>query len=92
MSRLIVEAYKRFEDIKQIREDGSEYWSARAPSCSFGLYSVVKCAMIVCENSGHNSASDFVEVSKIVEAGAASKPILDYELSRYACLSDRSKW
>ena len=24
--------YKRFEDIKHIREDGSEYWSARAVS------------------------------------------------------------
>ena len=41
--------------------------------------------MIACENSGHNSSSGFAEVSKIVEAGAASKPILDYELSRYAC-------
>ena len=55
MSRLMAEEYKRFEDIKRIRE------------------------------SGHNSSSDFAEVSKIVEAGAASKPILDYELSRYAC-------
>ncbi len=28
---------------------------------------------------------DFPEVRKIVEAGAASKPKTDYELSRYAC-------
>lgn len=28
---------------------------------------------------------DFAEVSKIVEAGATSKPVKDYELSRYAC-------
>ena len=41
--------------------------------------------MIACENSGHNSKDDFAEVSKIVEAGATSKPIIDYELSRYAC-------
>ena len=42
-------------------------------------------AMIACENSGHSVTDDFAEVSKIVEAGATSKPIKDYELSRYAC-------
>ena len=41
--------------------------------------------MITCENSGHNSVHDFAEVSKIVEAGATSKPITDYQLTRYAC-------
>ena len=29
MSDLNAIEYKRFEDIKRIREDGSEYWSAR---------------------------------------------------------------
>lgn len=29
MKELIAEEYKRFENIKQIREDGSEFWSAR---------------------------------------------------------------
>ena len=29
MKKLIAEEYKRFENIKQIREDGSEFWSAR---------------------------------------------------------------
>ena len=41
--------------------------------------------MIACENSGHSILDDFAEVSKIVEAGATSKPKKDYELSRYAC-------
>ena len=41
--------------------------------------------MIACENSGHSIFDDFAEVSKIVEAGATSKPKKDYELSRYAC-------
>ena len=41
--------------------------------------------MIACENSGHDVLDDFAEVSKIVDAGATSKPIKDYELSRYAC-------
>ena len=41
--------------------------------------------MIACENSGHEVENDFAEVSKIVEAGATSKSIKDYELTRYAC-------
>lgn len=31
------------------------------------------------------ASDDFAEVSKIVDAGISSKPVLDYELSRYAC-------
>lgn len=41
--------------------------------------------MIACENSGHSIDTDFPEVRKIVEAGVTSKPVLDYELTRYAC-------
>ena len=41
--------------------------------------------MIACENSGHEIAYDFADLSKIVEAGATSKSIKDYELTRYAC-------
>lgn len=45
----------------------------------------IKRAMIACENRGHKVSDDFAEVSKIVEAGATSKPTRDYKLSRYAC-------
>ncbi len=41
--------------------------------------------MIACENSGHSVKDDFPEVRKIVDAGIASKPVKDYELTRYAC-------
>ena len=91
MSSLKGKEYKRFEDIKHIREDGSEYWSARelAPALEYTQWrnfeNVIKRAMIACENSGHSICDDFAEVSKIVEAGATSKPKKDYELSRYAC-------
>ena len=91
MKNLIAEEYKQFEDIKQIREDGSEFWSARklASALDYNKWEnfskVIKRAMIACENSGHTIAYDFPEVRKIVEAGATKKPILDYELSRYAC-------
>ena len=52
--------YKRFEDIKHIREDGSEYWSARelGPALDYAKWEnfakVIKRAMIACENSGHS--------------------------------------
>ena len=83
--------YKRFEDIKHIREDGSEYWSARelGPALDYAKWDnfakVIKRAMIACENSGHSIPDDFPEVRKIVEAGVTTKPKKDYELSRYAC-------
>ena len=91
MKKLIAEEYNRFEDIKQIREDGSEFWSARdlASALDYNKWEnfskVINRAMIACENSGHAIAYDFPEVRKIVEAGVTKKPILDYELSRYAC-------
>lgn len=83
--------YSKFEQIKHIRDDGSEYWSARELAIALeytqwrNFTNVISRAMIACENSGHNVSDDFAEVSKIVEAGATSKPKLDYELSRYAC-------
>jgi DNA-damage-inducible protein D len=41
--------------------------------------------MLACKNSGYEVSDHFAEVSKIVEAGATSKPVIDYKLSRYAC-------
>jgi len=91
MSNLIAKEYKRFEEIKHIREDGTEFWSARELGQTLdyvkwgNFVKVIKRAMIACENSGHVIDRDFPEVRKIVEAGATNKPVLDYELSRYAC-------
>ena len=91
MSNLKGKEYKRFESIKHVRTDGSEYWSARelAPALEYvkweNFSKVIKRAMIACENSGHSIEHDFPEVRKNVEAGATSKPKKDYELTRYAC-------
>lgn len=91
MTELKAKEYKKFEDIKHIREDGLEFWSARelADALEYTQWrnfsKVIERAMIACENSGHNVSDDFAEVSKIVDAGATNKPIKDYELSRYAC-------
>ena len=91
MKELRAREYKRFEDIKRIRTDGTEFWSARelAPALEYtkweNFQNVIKRAMIACENSGHSVEDDFPEVRKIVDAGITSKPVKDYELTRYAC-------
>ena len=77
--------------LKKVREDGSEYWSARELALALNytkwenFSKVIKRAMIACKNSGHIVEYDFPDLRKIVNAGATAKPKLDYELTRYAC-------
>lgn len=91
MSNLIAKEYKCFEDIKKVRDDGSEYWCARDLAIVLdykkweNFHKVIKRAMIACKNSGHNADNDFPEVRKIVQAGISEKTKTDYELTRYAC-------
>ncbi len=91
MSDLKAREYKKFEDIKQTRNDGSEYWSARELAIVIdytewrNFCKVIHRAMLACENSGHNVLDEFIEIKKIINAGVAKKTTTDYELSRYAC-------
>lgn len=91
MSNLQAEEYKSFEEIKRTKEDGTEYWSARELSEVLeykqwrNFAKVIDRAKLACQNSRRMIDDDFAEVSKIVEAGATQKKVLDYELSRYAC-------
>ena len=92
MANLNVDEYKCFEDIKTIRADGSEFWSARelANVLEYAEWrnftKVINKAIIACSNSGHDVANHFVEVNKVVEIGSDTKRhVKDYELSRYAC-------
>jgi len=92
MSNLQAAEYKRFEDIKIVRPDGSEYWLARelAPVLEYvqwrNFTKVMDRAMIACQNSGFNVNDHFAEVSKMVGIGSGTKrQVIDYELSRYAC-------
>lgn len=83
--------YKKFEDIKHIAEDGREYWLARelAPILEYTKWAnftkVIDKAMVAAKNSGRNPFDDFADVGKIVTAGATTKKVKDYQLSRYAC-------
>jgi DNA-damage-inducible protein D len=91
MTELIAQEYTRFERIRHIHDDGSEYWSARELADVLGytewrnFTKVIDKAMIACNTSGRDVACDFVDDNKIVKAGVTSKEIKDYELSRYAC-------
>ena len=84
MPNLKEKEYKKFEDIKYVREDGSEYWSARELAAVLdysqwrNFQKVIDRAMTTCENSGHEIEYHFAEVSKIVEAGATRKSIKKY--------------
>ena len=92
MKELKAKEYKRFEDIKQIRADGTEFWSARelAPALEYtkweNFHKVIKRAILACENSGRNVDECFPEVRKTSNMPkGGTKSMIDYELTRYAC-------
>ena len=84
MMELKASEYKRFEDIKHVRDDGTEYWSARelAPILEYAQWrnfsKVIGRAMIACENSEHSALDDFAEVSKIVDVGIISNKEFEF--------------
>ena len=91
MSNLKAIEYKHFEAIKHIADDGTEFWYARELSNVLeyvqwrNFAKVLERAILACKNSGYEILDHFAEVSKIVEAGATTKPIIDFKLTRYAC-------
>ncbi len=91
MSNLKAKEYKSFEEIKHLSKDGKEFWYARELAGVLeyvqwrNFAKVLDRAKLACKNSGYEIVAHFAEVSKIVEAGAASKPVIDVKLTRYAC-------
>lgn len=81
-----------FESIKQIDDDGNEYWYARdlqeilEYSEWRNFSKTIEKAKSACETSGHAVQSEFVDVNKLVDIGAnLQRSIQDIVLSRYAC-------
>jgi len=80
-----------FEKIKHIDEFGNEYWEARELQkvLEYALWqkflNVIGRSKTSCENSKNVVSDHFIQTDKIVKAGATTKEILDYKLSRYAC-------
>lgn len=98
MSNLIGKEYKCFEDIKRLRDDGTEYWLARelAPVLDYSkwenFYKVIKRAMLACKNSGHDVNDQFPEVRKLIRAAkGAQREIMDYELNMLSRLRKRNE-
>lgn len=80
-----------FDSIKHENESGEEFWYARELQVALeytewrNFSKVIERAKSSCQNSGNPISDHFVEVNKIVKAGATTKDIGDIELSRYAC-------
>ena len=81
-----------FESIKQIDNDGNEYWFARnlqevlEYSEWRNFSKIIEKAKNACETSVHRVQSEFVDTNKLVDVGAnLQRSIQDIVLSRYAC-------
>ncbi len=81
-----------FERIRQMDDDGTEYWSARdlMKVLDYAEWRNFKTALIkaqlACENSGQDPADHFVDATKMVPLGSdARREVEDMHLSRYAC-------
>jgi DNA-damage-inducible protein D len=94
MNNLINKKYKEstFEEIKHIDKNGNEYWEARELMLileykEWRLFQgVIEKAQIACLNSGNSVNHHFgVYPKTIVMPKNATKSIIDYKLSRYAC-------
>jgi DNA-damage-inducible protein D len=81
-----------FEQIKEIDENGNEFWSARTLSKAL-YYSeyrhfspVVEKAKEACLNSGINASDHFEDILEMVSIGSnAKRQTKSVKLSRYAC-------
>ena len=91
MNKLEIHNNRTFEDIKHIDENGVEFWLARElmqelEYTKWGNFkNVINKAIEACKNSNINILDHFADVGKIVKAGATTKKIEDYKLSRYGC-------
>jgi len=80
-----------FESIRHINEYDQEFWYARELQIALeytewrNFCKVIDKAKEACNGSNNVVSDHFVDVNKIVSAGATSKDIGDIELSRYAC-------
>jgi len=91
-SELSKNSQNLFEHIKQIDEDGNEYWSARKLSniLEYSEYRhflpVIERAKEACKNSNQSVVDHFEDILEMVTLGSrAKRKIESIKLSRYAC-------
>lgn len=92
MNELSIQQKKLFDDIRHVDEDGHEFWYARELQEILqykewrNFQKVISTAQIACKISQQEVGYHFVDVNKtIAMPKGASKKVLDYKLSRYAC-------
>jgi DNA-damage-inducible protein D len=90
--RITEQHHATFESIRQLDEEGNEYWNARqlAVVLEYSQYRhflpVIDRAKEACRNSGQQIADHIEDVLTMVEIGSGAKrEVPDVRLSRYAC-------
>lgn len=83
--------HQTFEQLKQVNDDGMEFWYARDLQGVLDYSSwdkfkrVIGKAVTACENSAQSAENHFSQVVKMVQIGSGAKrEVEDFELSRYA--------
>ena len=83
---------KVFEDIKHIDEVGCEYWLARELQIVLGYHQwrsindLIERAKTACKESRYEIDDHFAVQRKMIKlAKGATRNVIDYKLSRYAC-------
>ncbi len=89
---IIQQPNKLFEQIKQIDENGNEFWSARnlSKALEYSEYRhftpVIERAKEACYNSGQIIADHFEDILDMITTGkTAQRQVESVKLSRYAC-------
>ncbi len=85
-------AHDTFESIKQIDNDGNEFWYARALAKVLdytdyrNFIKVIEKAKSACNLSNNNASDHFVDVNEMIQIGKGGQREIDNViLSRYAC-------
>lgn len=87
----LIELKKSFDEYVHYTDDGIEYWLARELMFLLGydrwenFINAINKAISSCNTSNVPIDNHFRDVTKIVKAGISTKPISDYQLTRYAC-------
>ena len=92
MKDLEKQHHSTFEELKQVDENGNEFWYARALAKLLGyadfrnFLKVIEKAKQACVNSNYEISDHLVEVTEVVQGGSGvSNPYPSFKLSRYAC-------
>ena len=83
---------KIFEDIKHIDAEGNEFWYARELQNVLGYHQwrsindLIERAKVACKESQYSIDDHFALHRKMIKlAKGATRNVVDYKLSRYAC-------